>query len=284
MRRAALLARRARAAGCGSYAAQRRRRPSAPGRRESCGSRSPTCRGRSTPRSRESRDEIELARCSTRRRSGVGPARAHDAGSLLARGAATRRAASGRCAAATRPRSPAELRRVAALAGGALAPGSSPTRRGSRRSGDELRIVLRRPWRRFPYALTAVAAAPRGVAGPVPRRLRVAGPPRRRRGRGCGSSSGGWSRTPPRPRSGRGELDEAPVALGDIRAARLDPGARRNGALVVAARASTSLPSSSATARSPTSRTRAAATGRPPTGRRYAAPRPGGRRAGRATG
>src|SRR3954447_14221174 len=58
-----------------------------------------------------------------------------------------------------------ELRRVAAMPQAPSAWLFSDARRIEARGG-ELRVVLRRPWRRFPYALTAVAAAPRGVPGP----------------------------------------------------------------------------------------------------------------------
>jgi hypothetical protein len=71
------------------------------------------------------------------------------------------------------------------------------------------------PWRRFPYALTAVAAAPRGVPGPF--RL-VSGSPAR-----VVARAGGRTLVFRRlsPLAGvrafrRGAVDEAPVPLGDV--------------------------------------------------------------------
>ncbi len=82
-------------------------------------------------------------------------------------------------------------------------------------SRSSLLIRLRFPWRRFPFALTAVAAAPRGVPGPF-RLLR--GSPQRviaRRGettlefRRLGGIAAVRAFR-------RGEVDEAPVPTGDI--------------------------------------------------------------------
>jgi hypothetical protein len=88
--------------------------------------------------------------------------------------------------------------------------------------GHTLVIVLRSPDRDLPYRLTQVVAAPPGVPGPF--RLISASPKRivvERRGIRVEVR-----RLAPYPalrlfRAGR--LDEAPVPLGDIRAARLDP-------------------------------------------------------------
>ncbi|MDX6409309.1 MAG: hypothetical protein QOE13_2380, partial [Gaiellaceae bacterium] len=90
-------------------------------------------------------------------------------------------------------------------------------------SDSSLIVLLEKPWRRFPYALTAIAAAPRFVPGPF--RLM------------SGSSRRVVVRTPDvtidfrrlAPYAAmrefrRGRLDEAPVPLGDIRATQLDHG------------------------------------------------------------
>jgi hypothetical protein len=115
----------------------------------------------------------------------------------------------------------AELRRVASLPGAPSAWLFADAQRIEAR-GSDLRIVLRHPWRRFPYALTAVAAAPPSVPGPFrvvsasPRRIVAVRPGLRLV----------FNRMEPHAAAvafGRGKLDEAPVALGDIRAVRLDP-------------------------------------------------------------
>jgi hypothetical protein len=88
-------------------------------------------------------------------------------------------------------------------------------------SATRLRIRLRFGWRRFPYALTAVAAAPRFVAGPF--RL-VSGSPSRVVVRSPGLTVV-FRRLGPYAavRAFRhGELDEAPVPLGDVVAAQKD--------------------------------------------------------------
>jgi len=79
------------------------------------------------------------------------------------------------------------------------------------------RLVVRLefPWRRFPYALTAVAAAPRGVPGPF--RL-VSGSPARVVLRAAGRTLVfvHLSRIDAARAFFRGKLDEAPVPLGDV--------------------------------------------------------------------
>ena len=97
-------------------------------------------------------------------------------------------------------------------------------------SGSTLVVRLARPWRRFPYALTVVGAAPRFVPGPF--RL-VSGSPERVVVRRPGLSVEFRRlgvRTAAREFE-RGELDEAPVPLGDIASLRA-----RFGAGVVRAR------------------------------------------------
>jgi len=83
------------------------------------------------------------------------------------------------------------------------------------------RLVIRTPfpWRRFPYALTAVAAAPRFVAGPF--RL-VSGSPQRVLVRNDALTVD-FRRLTVRGAARafeRGEVDEAPVAVGDIAGTR----------------------------------------------------------------
>lgn len=89
-------------------------------------------------------------------------------------------------------------------------------------SASSLVVQLEGPWRRFPYALTAVAAAPRSVAGPF--RL-VNGSARRvvvrRRGLTIVFRRLGARAAAREFRQGR--LDEAPVPVGDIVATRQDP-------------------------------------------------------------
>jgi hypothetical protein len=88
-------------------------------------------------------------------------------------------------------------------------------------AGDVVYVRLRTPWLRFPYALTAAAAAPRGVPGP----FRVV---RAREGEIVARRGGLTVRVVqiPPDRAAvlfrRGLLDEAPVPLGDIRAALAD--------------------------------------------------------------
>jgi hypothetical protein len=88
-----------------------------------------------------------------------------------------------------------------------------------------LRIALRFGWRRFPYAMTVIAAAPRFVAGPF--RL-VRGSPNRVvvrndeltvifRRLGANAAARAFR---------AGEVDEAPVPLGDVVTDRNDPGLR----------------------------------------------------------
>lgn len=91
------------------------------------------------------------------------------------------------------------------------------------RAADETRLIVRLPfsWRRFPYALTAVGAAPRFVPGPF--RL-VSGSRNRVIVRRPGLTVE-FRRLGPRAAVRafrRGELDEAPVPLGDLAAAEAD--------------------------------------------------------------
>jgi hypothetical protein len=115
----------------------------------------------------------------------------------------------------------AELRRVAALQESASQWLFADASRIEAR-GPELSVELSHPWRRFPYALTAVAAAPRGVPGPfrvvsASRRRVVAARPRLRLV---------FTKLAPHAAAvafRRGQVDEAPVPLGDLEAVRLDP-------------------------------------------------------------
>lgn len=93
---------------------------------------------------------------------------------------------------------------------------------GLERSGSTVTVRLRFPWLRFPYALTVPAAAPRGVAGPF--KVASASPERliARRGRvqlifsslDAVDAVSAWR---------DGEVDEAPVPVGDLPRLRLDP-------------------------------------------------------------
>jgi hypothetical protein len=92
---------------------------------------------------------------------------------------------------------------------------------GLERSGSTVTVRLRFPWLRFPYALTVPAAAPRGIVGPF--KVETASPQRliARRGRVrlvfsrlvAVDAVRAWR---------DGEVDEAPVPLGDLRRLRLD--------------------------------------------------------------
>jgi len=89
-------------------------------------------------------------------------------------------------------------------------------------SSSTLLVRLPYPWRRFPYALTVVGAAPRFVAGPF--RL-VSGSGRRVVVRREGVTVE-FQRLGAREAARafrRGRLDEAPVPVGDIAASRADP-------------------------------------------------------------
>ena len=92
---------------------------------------------------------------------------------------------------------------------------------GLDRSGSSVTVRLRFPWLRFPYALTVPAAAPPGIDGPF--RVESVSPHRliARRGRVRVI----FSRLVPADavRAWRdGEIDEAPVPLGDLRRLQLD--------------------------------------------------------------
>jgi len=88
-------------------------------------------------------------------------------------------------------------------------------------SASSLIVQLDKPWRRFPYALTAVAAAPRFVPGPF--RL-VSGSPRRVvvRRPGLTVVFRRLAALTAVDEFRRGRLDEAPVPLGDIVAVHRD--------------------------------------------------------------
>jgi hypothetical protein len=92
--------------------------------------------------------------------------------------------------------------------------------------GNVLDVRLRTPWLRFPYALTAATAAPRGVTGPFRVvRARVGEIVARR-----GALTVRVMQIPPHRAAvlfRNGLLDEAPVPLGDIRAALADGTIRR---------------------------------------------------------
>jgi len=96
------------------------------------------------------------------------------------------------------------------------------TTRISADTATRLRIRLRFGWRRFPYALTAVAAAPRSVPGPFrlvrgsPSRVVVRNSELRVVFRRLGAYAAARAFR-------RGLLDEAPVPLGDIVADKEDP-------------------------------------------------------------
>jgi hypothetical protein len=116
----------------------------------------------------------------------------------------------------------AELRRVVRLKEAPARWLFADATRIASESATRLRIRLRTPWRRFPYALTAVAAAPRFVAGPF--RL-VRGSPNRVvvRTPGLTVIFGRFGPYAAARAFLHGELDEAPVPLGDIGADQADP-------------------------------------------------------------
>ena len=91
----------------------------------------------------------------------------------------------------------------------------------SAQSASRLDVRLAYPWRRFPYALTVVGAAPRFVPGPF--RL-VSGSKRLvvLRREGLTLQVQRLPALAAMRKFERGELDEAPVAVGDIVAARAD--------------------------------------------------------------
>jgi hypothetical protein len=89
-------------------------------------------------------------------------------------------------------------------------------------SGSSLLIQLAQPWRRLPYALTAVAAAPRFVPGP----FRLVSGSSRRVVVGRPGLTVVFRRVGPLAALDefrRGRLDEAPVPLGDIVATQRNP-------------------------------------------------------------
>ena len=89
-------------------------------------------------------------------------------------------------------------------------------------SASSLVVQLGKPWRRFPYALTAVAAAPRFVPGP----FQLVSGSRRRvvvRRPGLTVVFRRLAALTAVDEFRRGRLDEAPVPLGDIVAMQRDP-------------------------------------------------------------
>ena len=116
----------------------------------------------------------------------------------------------------------AALRRGSRLAYGPNRWVFSQIRHISIRGKDTLVVALRRPWLRFPYLLTVPAAAPRGIRGPF--RVVSASPQKivvRRPGLTLVFERLEAHAAASAFRHGR--VDEAPVPLGDLRAARADP-------------------------------------------------------------
>jgi hypothetical protein len=87
---------------------------------------------------------------------------------------------------------------------------------------SQLVVQLRSPWRRFPFALTAIGAAPRSLAGP----FRLVSGSRKRivvRRAGVTVAFRRLDAYAAMRAFRRGELDESPVPVGDIAAAKRDP-------------------------------------------------------------
>ena len=120
----------------------------------------------------------------------------------------------------------AELRRVAGLRASPANWIFSSAQRIAVPAPGLVVVRLDVPWRRFPYALTTVAAAPRGVPGPF--RL-VRGTPRRVELVRNGIRLAFLRLSDPAVLRAlrRGELDEAPVPLGDVGLFRSDPSGLR---------------------------------------------------------
>lgn len=90
------------------------------------------------------------------------------------------------------------------------------------RSGSTVTVTLRFPWVRFPYALTVPAAAPPGIAGPF--RVDSATPQRLIARRGRVRLVFSRLVSVDAVRAWRdGEVDEAPIPLGDLRRLQLEP-------------------------------------------------------------
>jgi hypothetical protein len=109
----------------------------------------------------------------------------------------------------------AELRRVAAMRASQARWLFAPARTIAVPSPGRLVVRLVTPWRRFPYALTAVAAAPRNVPGP----FRVVHAARDRLELARGKTTLVFRRLSAYQAVqaySRHEVDEAPVPLGDL--------------------------------------------------------------------
>jgi hypothetical protein len=92
---------------------------------------------------------------------------------------------------------------------------------GVEHSGSTVTVRLRFPWLRFPYALTVPAAAPPGIAGPF--RVESATPQRLIARRGRVRLVFSRLLALDAVRAWRdGEVDEAPIPLGDLRRLELD--------------------------------------------------------------
>ncbi|MEP6977407.1 MAG: hypothetical protein ABI948_05080 [Thermoleophilia bacterium] len=98
---------------------------------------------------------------------------------------------------------------------------------GLDRSGSTVTLRLRFPWLRFPYALTVPAAAPPGIAGPF--KVESASPQRLIARRGHVRLVFSRLVTVDAVRAWReGDIDEAPIPLGDLGRLRLDASVARS--------------------------------------------------------
>jgi hypothetical protein len=113
------------------------------------------------------------------------------------------------------PQIAAELRRVAGLRASPAYWLFAPALSIAAPAQDTLVIRFPHPWRRFPYALTVVAAAPRGMPGPF-RLVRGSNTRVVLRRNGVTLVFRRLSGIPAVREFKRGEVDEVPVPLGDI--------------------------------------------------------------------